>query len=232
MPGTSASTRRSIEAGSSGSSESSRAVAPGPETGLHLGDLGSGEHEHEDRQVSGPVDEMVEEVEQADVRVLRVLDRGARRGRRWRAARRTAASRRTVPRGRGSPRARRAVSTPSRRARRAATYSRSASATKRTRPSASFPAATAVGSSSAMPRRWRTISASAQNATPSPYERQRPRCQSTVSTRPSAYFSNSQPRRDLPTPAGPETTTRRGLATLRSMRGRGPSPCAARCRGR
>ena len=31
------------------------------------------------------------------------------------------------------------------------------------------------------------------------------------SARPSTYFSNSQPSRDLPTPAGPDTSTRRGV---------------------
>src|SRR5262245_49230808 len=61
-----------------------------------------------------------------------------------------------------------------------------------------------------MPSRWRTISASAQNATPSPYDKHRPRCHHTSSTRPSRYFSNSQPSRDLPTPADPDTSTSRG----------------------
>ena len=61
-----------------------------------------------------------------------------------------------------------------------------------------------------MPSRCRTISASAQNATPSPYDKHRPRCHHTSAFSPSAYFSNSQPSRDLPTPAGPATSTSRG----------------------
>src|SRR5215469_5931917 len=61
-----------------------------------------------------------------------------------------------------------------------------------------------------MPSRCRTICASAQNATPSPYDRQRPRCHHNSPTSPSVYFSNSHPSRDFPTPAGPETTTIRG----------------------
>ncbi len=62
-----------------------------------------------------------------------------------------------------------------------------------------------------MPSRCRTISASAQNATPSPYERHRPRCHHACTASPSRYFSNSQPSRDFPTPAGPDTTTIRGI---------------------
>ena len=90
-------------------------------------------------------------------------------------------------------------------------YPRSAgSGTYCSRPAASFWAAVLALSSSAIPSRCRTISASAQNATPSPYGRHRPRCHHTTSARPSAYLSNSQPTRDLPTPAGPDTSTRRG----------------------
>src|SRR5580693_9192583 len=103
------------------------------------------------------------------------------------------------------------AATPSSRPSRTATYPRSpGSATYRARPSASLPAAVSGGSSSAIPSRCRTISASAQNATPSPYDRHRPRCHHMSSTSPSAYFSNSQPSRDLPTPAGPDTSTSRG----------------------
>src|ERR1700691_3628743 len=80
----------------------------------------------------------------------------------------------------------------------------------RSSPAVSLAAAMSVGSYSAMPRRCRTISASAQNATPSPYDRQRPRCHHRSAASPSAYFSNSQPSLDLPTPAGPETSTSRG----------------------
>ena len=50
---------------------------------------------------------------------------------------------------------------------------------------------------SAMPARLRTISASAQNATPSPYDGQRPWCQKMVSARPSTYFCSSHSSRRL-----------------------------------
>ena len=104
-----------------------------------------------------------------------------------------------------------ANATPSNRASRAPAYARSAgSGMNRSSPAASLRAATSAGSSSAMPSRCRTISASAQNATPSPYDRQRPRCHHRSAASPSAYFSNSQPSRDLPTPAGPDTSTSRG----------------------
>jgi hypothetical protein len=53
----------------------------------------------------------------------------------------------------------------------------------------------------------RIISASAQKATPSPYERQRPRCHQTSPARPSMYFSNSHDSRVLPIPATPTTDT-------------------------
>ena len=52
----------------------------------------------------------------------------------------------------------------------------------------SFERAVASSSSSEMRARMRTMSASAQYVTPSPYARQRPRCQYTLSTRPSKYL--------------------------------------------
>ena len=64
-----------------------------------------------------------------------------------------------------------------------------------------------ASSSSRIPARPRTISASAQNATPSPYARQRPECHQTSSASPSMYFSNSQARRDFPMPPIPTTET-------------------------
>ncbi len=57
--------------------------------------------------------------------------------------------------------------------------------------------------------RDRIISANAQNAAPSPYDRLRPRCHATRPRNPSTYFSNSHPRRLFPTPATPVTTTNR-----------------------
>ena len=60
------------------------------------------------------------------------------------------------------------------------------------------------------PSRPRTASARAQNEIPSPYARHRPRCQRTLVSRPSMYFSNSHPIRVLPTPASPSTSTSAG----------------------
>ena len=62
-----------------------------------------------------------------------------------------------------------------------------------------------------MPARIRTISLSAQYATPSPYARQRPRCHQIVSVTPSTYLKNSQASRDLPTPATPTIDIRRAV---------------------
>ena len=59
-----------------------------------------------------------------------------------------------------------------------------------------------------MPARIRTISASAQYDTPSPYDGQRPWCQRIVRSMPSRYFWSSQASRDLPIPAMPITETR------------------------
>ena len=47
---------------------------PAPSRGASFVELGTGQHEHEDRRGAGPVDEVVEEVEQGRVGVLRVLD--------------------------------------------------------------------------------------------------------------------------------------------------------------
>src|SRR5437870_5433211 len=75
----------------------------------------------------------------------------------------------------------------------------------------SFASAELDSSSSMIPDRPRTISASAQNATPSPYARHRPECHSVSATSPSMYFSNSQARRDVPMPPTPTTETRRAF---------------------
>ncbi len=80
----------------------------------------------------------------------------------------------------------------------------------RPRVARSFADAETESSSSTMPARPRTISASAQNATPSPYARHRPRCHHAESARPSKYFSNSHARRDLPIPPTPVTETQVG----------------------
>ena len=51
-----------------------------------------------------------------------------------------------------------------------------------------FPSAEAGSSSSPIRQRIRTMSASAQYVTPSPYERQRPRCQYVIWAIPSKYL--------------------------------------------
>ena len=50
------------------------AVPPGAEPGAGLAEFGPGEHQHIDGQVPGPVDEMVQEIQQAAVGMLGVLD--------------------------------------------------------------------------------------------------------------------------------------------------------------
>ena len=95
---------------------------------------------------------------------------------------------------------------PSSRASAGATYSRSAgSGTSGSSPSRELRRATSARVLLGDAEPARTISASAQKATPSPYDRQRPRCQNTCSIRPSTYFSNSQPSRRLADAAGPLT---------------------------
>ena len=104
-----------------------------------------------------------------------------------------------------------ATPAPTRAARRGRSQSRSSSTGTYVRRAASRASATVSPvSASVSPRRGRSASASAQNATPSPYERQRPRCHRTVAASPSTYFSNSQTSRDLPTPGSPSSTTSRG----------------------
>ena len=89
--------------------------------------------------------------------------------------------------------------------------------------------ATPAGSVSAMPARIRTISPSAQNVMPSPYDGHRPWCHHTVSCRPSTYLRSSQASRDFPMPPIPVTDTTRGLpsrpvACSSSLRMRSSSP--------
>ena len=79
-------------------------VPPGAEPGPGLAELGPGEHQHVDRQVADPVDEVVQEVQQPGVGVLGVLDQQHHRLHSPRAARRTAATRRTVPPATARPR--------------------------------------------------------------------------------------------------------------------------------
>src|SRR5262249_47258240 len=50
------------------------AVPPGAEPGPRLAQLRTGEHQHEDRQVPGPVNQGIEEFQQALVGELSILD--------------------------------------------------------------------------------------------------------------------------------------------------------------
>jgi hypothetical protein len=56
-------------------------VAAGPEPGATFVDVGPGEHQHEDRQITRPIDQMVEEVQQLRSCVVGVLDQDRHRRR-------------------------------------------------------------------------------------------------------------------------------------------------------
>ena len=62
-----------MDAASRGSSGEEHPVAAGPEAWAHLLDLGPGEDQQVDGQVARPVDQVVQEVQQPDVSVVRVL---------------------------------------------------------------------------------------------------------------------------------------------------------------
>ena len=158
--------------------------------------------------VPGPVDQMVEKVQQARVGVLGILDQQHHRLLCRPAARRTAATRRTAPPAPVPP-----------------------PCPRRTAPRAAGPAApphtpaqpdreqTPPAPRSAWPRQSRPdlprrCPAAAARSRPAPRTPPPRRRTGTgrgattpASASPSTYFSNSQPSRDLPTPAGPDTST-------------------------
>ena len=147
----------------------------------------------------------VDEVEQARVGPLEVLE-DHHDGAAWpRAARRTCARRRRAAPGRPRRcRSRAARGGPAR-----SSGARTRRARDRRRSPRSSSGSSRSSSVSSRPARRRTISPSAQNVIPSPYAGLRPSCHQIGSTRPSRYFSNSQARRVLPIPPIPVTDTRR-----------------------
>ena len=169
IPGTRASTSWSIDARSSGSRVSVRAVAPGAEPGPGLVRARGGRTPARRSAGRGP---------------SRPGGRGSPAARRRRAgrprpaappaasrraARRTAATRRTAPPGTAAPPPSPANGDAEQPAQPRADVGPLARVGNNSlQPAASFAAAVPAGSSSAMPSRCRTISASAQNATPSP----------------------------------------------------------------
>ena len=134
-----------------------RAVAPDAPARRAGRELGPGEDQHEDRHVARPVDEVVEEVEQAGVGVLDVLDQQHDRARSRPAARRTAASRRTAPRGgsRAAVGGERHAEQP-RRARSRRSSRSAGSGTNAASPSPACSAATSAGPPRRCPSRCRT----------------------------------------------------------------------------
>ena len=196
-----------IAATSSGASADEGPVAAGPQAGPFVDELGPGEPDHQHREVADPVDEVLEEVEQAFVGVVEVLDQQEHGLPPSPDPRRSAAIRRT---GRTAPAPPRSVARPSK-ARHAGSPRTRGRPRRRTG---------RRGRSTASPRshhgrrrrprssRARTISVRAQYAVSSPNRGHEPRCQYTLSASPSTYFSSSQPSRDLPTPAGPVTRAR------------------------
>ena len=141
-------------------------VPPGAEPRPGPAQLGPGEYQHVDGQIPGPVDQVIQEIQQPGVGVLGVLHQQHHRvlGREP-LEEQPPPGEQLLPGQRGPVVA--PAATPSSRPSRVPTYPRSAgSVTYRSSPSASLAAATSAGSSSAMPSRCRTISASAQKRHP------------------------------------------------------------------
>ena len=171
-----------------------------------LEQLRAGHRHDEDRATPTPLDQVVDEVEEARVRPLEILeheDDGPLLATR---ARRMSATPRRARRGRRRcPRRRRADCR-----RRGSIQRRSPSSdTYSTRVSAMRVRVVAASSVSISPARLRTISPRAQKVIPSPYAGERPWCQSIDSLIPSMYLWNSQARRLLPMPGWPITDTSR-----------------------
>ena len=176
-------------------------------------ELRAGEREDEDRVVPRPLEQVLDEVEQAGVGPLHVLEHHARPG--TRSARR---SKKSAPRREHVLLVARDRAVLERRAgaRAAArpTGAPPASGTNSSSVARSFAARDAGSSSSAMRQRIlhhvderpvRDALAVGQAAAAVPQ---------TSSARPSTYFSNSHDSRDLPIPAIPVTETSCGLALL------------------
>ena len=185
-----------------------RAAAGRPATGGRSSSPGAAEQHHEHAERRG-AEQVVDELAAAPRRRAARRRRTRRRGRRPpptrsrnavhaanRSSRAKVARRR---RRRAAPRAGAAATpAPRRRRERPARPARSASSRRVGRTAV---AGRVAGLDAGGPSRPRTASASAQNATPSPYDRHRPVCQRDHGlAAPSMYFSNSQASRDLPTP--------------------------------
>ena len=160
---------------SSGRGSSAQAVvaAVGAPVRTPVEQLGPGQREDQDRQAARPVEEVVDEVEQAGIGPLEVLEHEHDRAALGDALEEDPPGReqRLAPAGRRLIDAEQASSAGSIRSRSLAsgTYSSSVAAIRSR--------VVASSSSSVRPARRRTISPSAQNVTPSPYDGDRPRCQ-------------------------------------------------------
>ena len=183
--------------------------AAGAEARPLLDQLRSGEADDEDGQVADPVHEVLEEVEQARRRRRAGPRPAAARSGAGRGPRRTAATRRT-----GRPgAARRAGGGQPEQRREPARHERPVGIARRTgRRGTATACPRSCGGRRRRPRRAGRGRSRSAPSTPCPRRTAdtEPRCQNTVSASPSTYFSSSQPSRDLPTPAGPETRARRG----------------------
>ncbi len=178
---------------------------PAPQSARLSSNSGRAQRHDVERRAPSPLEQVVDEIEQARVCVVEVLEDDGNCALRRRSARRTSARRRTIARPPRPPRppAAPAAQARSRRAPpRRLTCTVTASAT-----SARVVASSSVSSSA---QRARTISPNAQKLMPSPYAGERPACQYMVSARPSTYFRNSHARRLLPMPAGPISDTNLG----------------------
>src|SRR5262249_38092229 len=89
-----------------------------------------------------------------------------------------------------------------------------ASGTHSSNPASSFAAASGGGASSAIPNRWRTISPSAQYATPSPCDKHRPTCHTHPPLTPTHSPANRHPPRTSPPPPIPKAPHQPGRPPL------------------
>ena len=222
IPGTSASTSSSIDAASSGSRVSVLRLRPAPNPGRAWLQLGPGEHQHEDRQVPRPVDQVVEEVQQpASAYWASSISSttGCVRGQPL--EEQPPPREQLLPRQRGRRRPP-SKATPSSRPSRAPTYARSpGSGTNRSRPAASLAAATVggvlLGDAQPLPddlrqRPERHAVAVGQAAAAVPPHRRRPARRRTSRTPSPAATCRPRPARTPATSRG----TRRSAAAWKS----------------
>ena len=161
--------------GSGSRASEAKFAPPGAPVGPPLEQLRPGQGDDVDRDARDPLEQVVDEVEQARVGPLEVLEHAARRG-----AVAGDALEERPPRGEQLLAADRPASpTPSRASSAGSIHRRSASSGDVvSRPSPRLRSRVVASSSvSARPARPRTISPSAQNVMPSPYAGERPWCQ-------------------------------------------------------